>query len=371
MDDGISLFLCGDVMTGRGVDQILPHAGDPQLYERVVKDARDYVRLAERAHGEIPREVGFDYIWGDALSEMERFQPDVKIINLETAVTTRGKRWRGKGIHYRMHPGNLPCLTAAGVDICSLANNHTLDWGYPGLKQTLEEVADAGISPCGAGDGQAEAQRPALVDTGGGPRLAAFGMALASSGVPAGWKAGEGRAGVHFYPDLSHSTVNQCVSLIRGQTREEDLTVLSVHWGGNWGYRIPEAQRHFARRMIEEAGVDLIHGHSSHHVKGMEVYRGRLILYGCGDFINDYEGIKGREQYRGDLALMYFPALDPDTGQLLDLEMVPLQRRKLSLQRANRKDAAWLVETLNREGGKFGMRFGLEEGGYVVHKSEA
>src|SRR4030065_1052838 len=122
----MTLFLCGDVMTGRGIDQVLPHPGDPALHEGYATSALDYVALAERANGPISRPVEFAYIWGDALAEWARIAPDLRIVNLETAVTTRDAWQRGKGIHYRMHPANTPCLTAARIDCCGLANNHVL-----------------------------------------------------------------------------------------------------------------------------------------------------------------------------------------------------------------------------------------------------
>src|SRR5512133_1189507 len=133
----VTLFLCGDVMTGRGIDQILPHSAPPQLFEPYVRDARKYVELAERQSGPIPRPVDFAYVWGDALAELQRRQPTVKLINLETSLTADGMHWPGKGIHYRMHPANVPLLTTAGIDVVALANNHVLDWGYAGLAQTL------------------------------------------------------------------------------------------------------------------------------------------------------------------------------------------------------------------------------------------
>ena len=111
--EGICLFLCGDVMTGRGIDQILPHPGHPRIHERYLKNAGDYVRIAEQVNGLIPRPVAFDYIWGDALIEFRQHDPDLRIINLETAVTTSDTYWPGKGINYRMHPENISCLTAA------------------------------------------------------------------------------------------------------------------------------------------------------------------------------------------------------------------------------------------------------------------
>ena len=85
-----TIFLCGDVMTGRGIDQILPHPGDPALRERVVNDARTYVTLAERVNGAIGRSVPYAWPWGEALAVLDEYAPDVRLINLETAVTERG-----------------------------------------------------------------------------------------------------------------------------------------------------------------------------------------------------------------------------------------------------------------------------------------
>jgi poly-gamma-glutamate synthesis protein (capsule biosynthesis protein) len=128
---------------------------------------------------------------------------------------------------------------------------------------------------------------------------------------------------------------------------------VSIHWGGNWGYDVPEAHVQFAHRLIDN-GIDLVHGHSSHHPRPIEVYRDKLVLYGCGDFLNDYEGIHGHEQYRGDLALMYFPTIASATGKLRALAITPLQVRKMQLRRASQSDAEWLQATLNRISERFG-----------------
>jgi poly-gamma-glutamate synthesis protein (capsule biosynthesis protein) len=83
----ITLFLCGDVMTGRGIDQVLPHPNDPVLHEPYMTSAKGYVELAEEANGPIPKPVDYAYIWGDALRELEQRAPDVRINNLETSIT--------------------------------------------------------------------------------------------------------------------------------------------------------------------------------------------------------------------------------------------------------------------------------------------
>lgn len=357
----VSLFLCGDVMLGRGIDQVLPHPGDPTLYEPYVKDARVYVELAERANGPIPLPVDFAYPWGDALAELERTKPDVLVINLETAITRSPDYWRDKGINYRMHPSNLPTLRAAGIRICSLANNHVLDWGYAGLEETLNALNTARIAWAGAGRTIQEAKAPAVVQVGGRRRVLVFAYGSVSSGIPAEWAAGREKAGINFLPDFETETVSGIGESIQAVRKAGDIVVVSVHWGGNWGYTIPREQRMLAHRLIDSAGADVIHGHSSHHIKGIEVYRGKLVLYGCGDFLTDYEGIGGYEVFRGDLGLMYFLNLNTADGTLKSLEMIPTRVRNFRVQRASSEEAQWIKNTLNREGGPLGTHVVMDK----------
>ncbi len=349
------LFLCGDVMTGRGVDQILARPADPTLHEPYVKDARQYVELSEGKYGPIRRPVDDAYIWGFALEVLDKVEPAARIVNLETAVTTSDAFWQGKGIHYRMSPHNVGCITAAGVHCCTMANNHVLDWGYPGLQETLSVLHARGLKTAGAGRDATRAAAAAVLSGGSSKRLLVFSLATADSGVPSRWAAADDRPGVGFLPDLSDTSFRATASRIADARRyHDDRVVVSIHWGGNWGYDIAADHRAFAHRLVDEAGVDVVHGHSSHHVKAVEVYRGRLILYGCGDLITDYEGIGGRESFRGDLGLMYFPEIDRADGRLKALRMQPTQMRRLQLCRPSDDDIAWMAATLDREGRRFG-----------------
>ena len=211
----ITLFLCGDVMTGRGVDQILMAPSAPEIHERCVRDAREYVALAERASGPIPRRVDPAYMWGDALAELERVAPDARIVNLETSITRSSEHPAPKGINYRMHPANVGCLTAARIDVCA----------------------------------------------------------------------------------------------------------------------------------------------------PIEIYKDRLVLYGCGDFIDDYEGIRGYEAFKDDLVLMYFATVDPATGRLMALRMAPMRIRKMRLNRASPDEAAWLRTRLTDISRRFGASVELAADG--------
>jgi poly-gamma-glutamate synthesis protein (capsule biosynthesis protein) len=296
----LKLFLCGDVMTGRGIDQILPAPCDPALEEPWVKSALDYVALAERAP---------------------------------------------KGINYRMSPANAACLGAARIDCCVLANNHVLDWGRAGLLETLDTLRALGLRTAGAGRNAGEARAPARI----GDDLLVFAFGMESAGVPPEWSAGSAQPGVSFLPDLSSQTTDALADFILASKQPGDRVAVSMHWGGNWGYEVARQKRSFARRLIDAGAADLVHGHSSHHPRPLEIYRDRLILYGCGDFLNDYEGIAGYEQYRGDLALMYFPTLDPASGRLLGLELTPLRLRRFRLETPPAADVRWLQATLDRE----------------------
>ena len=351
----VTLFFCGDVMTGRGIDQILPFPSEPHLYEPYMRSALGYVEIAERATGPIHRPVNFNYIWGDALAELERARPHARIVNLETAVTVAEDAWPEKGIHYRMHPSNVGCLTAAQIDCCVLANNHVLDWGYAGLAQTLDTLHAAHIATAGAGPDDAHASAPATIALSGGRRILVFGFAAQSAGVSPRWAATPATAGVNFLPDLSLRTSDAITRQIQAAKRDGDIVIASIHWGSNWGYKISAAERDFAHRLIESAGVDMVHGHSSHHPRAIEIFRQHLILYGCGDFLNDYEGIAGNESFRPDLALMYFPTLDAHTGKLMHLTLTPVRICHFCVNLAYPEQGAWLAQMINREGRGLGV----------------
>jgi poly-gamma-glutamate synthesis protein (capsule biosynthesis protein) len=356
----IRLFLCGDVMTGRGIDQVLPHPGDPVLYESCVCDARDYVQLAESVNGPIPRPVDTAYPWGEAPDELRRAGTDATILNLETSVTTSAACWPGKGIHYRMHPRNIGCIAVVHPVCCCLANNHILDWGYEGLAETLGTLDEAGLPRTGAGLNAAEAGAPAVLSVAGQGRVLVFSFGSTTSGIPWKWAATGGRPGVNLLDDLSGRTARRIAADIRQARQPGDVVVASLHWGSNWGYSVPDEQVQFAHRLVEE-GVDLVHGHSSHHVKALEVYRDRLILYGCGDFLTDYEGIEGHEEFRNDLALMYLVEVDSAQGRLVEARLVPMQVRRFRLNHAAPADVHWLCDLLNRQGARFGTRVESQE----------
>ena len=354
--DAVTVLLGGDVMLGRGVDQILPHPGDPELREPYLRDARGYVRLAEHANGPIPRSVDWRWPWGEVPAVLDDVAPDVRLINLETTITADGEFAERKMVCYRMHPDNLPALAALRPDVCALANNHILDFGYQGLTDTVAALTGAGMQGAGAGADLVSARRPAVVTVHGEHRVLIGSVAMKSAGVPESWAAHRDRPGVWLIRDPSvRDVADDVAAQVLAHKRDGDVAIVSVHWGPNWGFAVEPSEIAFAHRLID-AGVDIVHGHSSHHPRPIEIYRGKPILYGCGDVIDDYEGIGGHEAFRGDLRLLYSVCTDPVGGELVSLQMIPLRVRRMRLERASQTDAAWLRTTIEHTSRRFGIR---------------
>jgi poly-gamma-glutamate synthesis protein (capsule biosynthesis protein) len=358
-----TVFLAGDVMTGRGIDRILPHPGDGALREPFMRAAGGYVRLAEAVNGPVPWPVPFEWPWGEALGLLDRRSPAVRVVNVETAITRSDAFAPRKNVCYRMSPANLPGLLAGRPDVCVLANNHVLDFGVEGLLETVGVLTDAGVAVVGAGADSEQARRPAVVEVPGGGRIVFLAGASPSAGVPLDWAATASRPGVNVIAESDLASADDLAERAAEMHRPGDVAVVSVHWGSNWGHHIPSEQIRFAHRLVDQ-GIDIVYGHSSHHPRAIEVYHDRLILYGCGDLINDYEGIVGGDEdvFRDHLHLLYFADVDPDTGRLTALRMDAVRSRKMRLERASDGDVEWLGEQLTAAGRRFGTRLVTEPG---------
>ncbi len=365
--DTFELVLAGDVMTGRGIDQILPRPSSPELFESHLHDARDYVALAEELSGPIPRPVTVEYPWGEALPELHR--ADVRIVNLETSITRSDDAWPDKGINYRMNPENVSCLTAARIDVAVLANNHVLDWGRAGLVETLDTLRAAGVTTVGAGRNATDAEAIAVTELDECRRVLVAAIAEPGCGAPLAWAATSERPGIALFRKLDERAADALAKRVQAVRRPRDLVVVSIHWGTNWGYDVEEEQIAFAHALVER-DVDVVFGHSSHHPRPIEIVRGRPILYGCGDLISDYEGISGYESFRNDLCLLYVlrcaddpsstPPVAARAGRVasssarIELTMKPFRMRKMRLERASAEDRRWVMERLAQVSRPFG-----------------
>ena len=209
-------------------------------------------------------------------------EADLAFVNLECVLSDRGQmvdRGEFRPFPYRGRPAMVRILKELGIDIVSQANNHSGDYGPAALKDSLAVLNASGIVATGAGKDLADARRIRFADA-GGLRTAwiAFDMQEAR------FAAREDLAGTLH---AEHEDIaRDIVPLIREARTQADLVVVTAHWGANWRTEPSQDIRVSAHALID-AGADLVLGHSSHVVHGMEVYRGRPILYDMGTFFID------------------------------------------------------------------------------------
>ncbi len=224
------------------------------------------------------------YPWGDTLSVLQ--QADFRACNLECALADHSVPWSAtpKVFHFRSDAKNVAVLQAAGITAVSLANNHALDFGEEALFEMLQTLDDAWIARAGAGHTLAEAAQPAIIERAGYK----IGWLSCTDNEP-DWAATETRPGVFYVPTRVESQQARHLFALIEQLKGQgtDWVIVSAHWGPNWGTAPPVDHPPFARALVD-AGADLVFGHSGHVVRGIEVYRGRPILYCVGDFIDDY-----------------------------------------------------------------------------------
>ncbi|MGO9058355.1 MAG: CapA family protein [Candidatus Binataceae bacterium] len=246
------LLLVGDVMLGRMVDAVLGRS-DPS------------------------------YPWGDTIDILGN--ADWRCCNLECVISDRGEPWEPefKAFHFRSAFKNLAVLKSAHIDAVSLANNHSLDFGYAALSQTLDGLDSSGIRHAGAGANLDAAVRLAT-STVKDPKI---GLLAFTDNQPE-WEATKTKPGVLYSPiDMDDERAKRLFNLVEEARASVDLLLVAAHWGPNWGYRPPVEHPRFAHALIDH-GADIIFGHSGHVFRGIEMYKKRVILYCAGNFIDDY-----------------------------------------------------------------------------------
>ncbi len=195
---------------------------------------------------------------------------DITFTNLECPLSTVGAHSPSNCV-FRAKPETVKVLTLLGVDIVSLANNHTLDAGREGLLQTLEHLDKAGVLYCGAARRQQAASQPVY---------------LHARGVRVAFVAFTDLSFAHgSYSKVAGDMHNLCEAV--SAARElSDIVVVSLHWGEEYRQTPTQRQRQVAHAAID-AGADLIVGHHPHTLEGIEIYKHRPILYSMGNFIFD------------------------------------------------------------------------------------
>ena len=199
---------------------------------------------------------------------------DLAFLNLECAISTR-RQPEPKTYTFRGDPSALRGAVNAGVDVFSLANNHTLDYGVDALFDTIRHVNDAGIKTTGAGRDLAEATKPAVF-TVNGRRIAFLGI---SAIIPhPKWKAGLGHPGIAYDDDAV------ITKMVRDARRVADVVIPYFHWGIEYTYSPSAAQRRAARTAIR-AGATMVIGGHTHVLQPVEVVEGRLVAWSMSNLV--------------------------------------------------------------------------------------
>jgi poly-gamma-glutamate capsule biosynthesis protein CapA/YwtB (metallophosphatase superfamily) len=328
----ITLALTGDVMLGRGVAEALD----------------DHMRP------EAP--------WGDVMPILDA--ADLRIVNLECAITDYERPWTRtpKVFHFRAKPSAVETLRKARIDACSLANNHTLDFEEQGLLDTLEHLDAAGIRHAGAGRNREEAADPAILTVPADHTRRVALLAFTDNEPP--FAAGIDRPGTNYLPVSSKPDVLGQVERTVSYVREMgvDTVIFSNHWGPNMVQRPKETFRRFARAVIDR-GVDIYYGHSAHVFQGVEIYRGKPILYDTGDFIDDYAV---DPKMRNDWSFLFRVSVEGGTFGRLDLTPVKLSYAQVDLATGGEREI--ILDRMERLSAEMGTVFARREGALVLER---
>ncbi len=287
-------------------------------------------------------------VWGDVLDRLLRL--DGLFVNLECCLSTRGQPWTrtDRPFHFRADPEwAVPALREAGVDWATLANNHLLDFEEPALLDTLDALDEAGIAWSGAGPNVWAARAPATVDVDG---LTVAFVSLTDN-TPE-YAAGRNSPGVaHLEFDFDDADDRAVVRAMLDEAREADpdLLVASLHLGPNIVAEPFESHERWCRWLCAE-GVDVVHGHSAHVFQAVEARDDGLILYDCGDFVDDYAV---DDELRNDRSFLFELIVDGD-GTATTLRLVPIEIAGCRVRRATDEVARWCRETMRERSQGYG-----------------
>ena len=290
-------------------------------------------------------------VWGDLPDRLRGL--DGLFVNLECALSTRGEPWRRteRAFHFRADPDwAVPALDEAGVDCCALANNHVLDFEEAALSDTLDALDAADVAHAGAGRTRTEAFDPAVVAV--NDLDVAFVSLTDNTPEYAATETTPGTAYVAIAVDDAETRAAVDDVLDRARAHDPDLLVASLHWGPNMVETPPERFRTFAHWLVDR-GVDVVHGHSAHVFQGVEVYRGRPVLYDTGDFVDDYAV---DDRLRNDRSFLFELSVSP-AGDPVELRLLPTEIDDCAVHEASPEAAEWSRDRMRALSDPFGTSF--------------
>jgi poly-gamma-glutamate synthesis protein (capsule biosynthesis protein) len=320
----VKIALTGDVMLGRLVDQY------------VIRN----------------RSVRPEAVWGDILPIL--LAADCRLINLECVISSLGEEWQPmiKTFHFRAGPRAVEFLLAAKIDGVTLANNHVLDYGPDALLECMELLDRAGIKRTGAGATLRESLTPIMLALSQG-RVAVIAL---TDNEPE-WEATGTTPGVNYvvYNDggLVEPYYSRIAEILSSARREADLVIVGAHVGPNWGP--PSRAMQALACQVIDLGADVYWGHSNHVPQGVQLYKGKPILYSTGDFIDDYCVDKHE---RNDLSFLF--VLETETNRISRIRLYPIRIEDLGVRVANDEEWHFLQRTMQVKCKVFGTTMEVE-----------
>jgi poly-gamma-glutamate capsule biosynthesis protein CapA/YwtB (metallophosphatase superfamily) len=252
-----------DLMTPQDLDAYLEETGCQSLSLVAAGD----VMLGGRARPFLAQH-GHDYPFAAILPLLSR--STIGLVNLEGPLASRAQR-KDRNFSYRVNPETAHILARGGINVATLANNHLLDCGREGVRETLDALKAAGIHAIGAGVNQAAAHKPCIIEAGG-----------LSIGL-LGYYWNRRTAATARHPGSARDTLEELEADLRDLRPKVDRVVVTHHWGIPYTREPLAADRDKARFAID-CGADAVIGHHPHVVQPFEVYRGRPIFYSIGNF---------------------------------------------------------------------------------------
>jgi len=232
-----------------------------------------------------------------------------------------------------------------------------------GCLETMDVLKNNNILFAGCGVNSIEAKKPALMNM-SGRKIAVFSY----SDHPDNFSSTENKMGINFI-NTSKNAIQESFELIKENIMQYrnnvDIVIFSIHWGYNYSWEPPDHFQEMARNLIRNGLVDIIHGHSSHHIQGIEICERKPIIYGCGDFVDDYAV---DDTYRNDLGLLYRVHWNMTTNKFDHLELFPteISQFQVNLSSNNSRSYNWIKKTLKELSARFGTKIDEEEGKLII-----
>jgi poly-gamma-glutamate capsule biosynthesis protein CapA/YwtB (metallophosphatase superfamily) len=216
---------------------------------------------------------GWDHAWAglDGLFQDD----DLTVVNLECAPSDIGQP-EPKEFVFRCPAASLPSLATAGVEVASMGNNHSGDYGKEALVDGRANLIASGVAPVGAGANAAEAGAPALFEIAGW-RVAVVGFGGVFPNPP--WFATADRPGMRDGDDIP-----SMVEAVQAAAEVADIVVVAIHWGVEFDTEPRTEDIERAEAMID-AGADVIFGHHAHRLQPFEMVNDSAVFWGLGNFV--------------------------------------------------------------------------------------